>query len=79
MGGGKKRERIHNPEPFLTDESNKSFSKKRTKPSKLHQQEQKVLLFLFTTYGYCLFVNKHFGNSIFGFSLFFRLITIWKT
>lgn len=43
MGGGKKRERINNPEPFLTDESNKSFSKKRTKPSKLHQQEQKLI------------------------------------
>nr|GEY51770.1 hypothetical protein [Tanacetum cinerariifolium] len=43
MGGGKKRERINNPEPFLSDETNKSFSKKRTKPSKLHQQEQKLI------------------------------------
>ncbi|XP_076896421.1 bystin-like [Bidens hawaiensis] len=42
---GKKRERHQNPEPFLSDETtNKSsVSKKRTKPAKQHQQEQKLL------------------------------------
>ncbi|XP_076886322.1 bystin-like [Bidens hawaiensis] len=42
---GKKRERHQNPEPFLSDDTtNKStVSKKRTKPAKKHQQEQKLL------------------------------------
>ncbi|XP_076935717.1 bystin-like [Bidens hawaiensis] len=42
---GKKRERHQNPEPFLSDDTtNKSsVSKKRTKPAKQHQQEEKLL------------------------------------
>ncbi|KAI7753237.1 hypothetical protein M8C21_015630, partial [Ambrosia artemisiifolia] len=40
---GKKRERHLNPEPFLSDDTTKSFSKKRTKPPKTHQTEQTVL------------------------------------
>ncbi|CAK9151788.1 unnamed protein product [Ilex paraguariensis] len=38
----KKRTRHTNPEPFLEDDS-KSVSKKRTKPLKHHQQEQKLI------------------------------------
>ncbi|KAK1439707.1 hypothetical protein QVD17_05527 [Tagetes erecta] len=40
---GKKRERHQNPQPFLSDDTNKSVSKKRTKPAKQHQHEQKLL------------------------------------
>ncbi|KAL8255212.1 hypothetical protein R6Q59_033433 [Mikania micrantha] len=40
---GKKRERYLNPEPFLSDEINKSVSKKRTKPAKEHQREEKLI------------------------------------
>ncbi|KAL8209055.1 hypothetical protein R6Q57_008467 [Mikania cordata] len=40
---GKKRERYLNPEPFLSDEINKSVSKKRTKPAKEHQREGKLI------------------------------------
>ncbi|XP_022002811.1 bystin [Helianthus annuus] len=38
---GKKRNL--NPEPFLSDDTNKSVSKKRTKPAKQHQREENVL------------------------------------
>ncbi|KAJ0673107.1 hypothetical protein HanOQP8_Chr13g0504501 [Helianthus annuus] len=37
---GKKRNL--NPEPFLSDDTNKSVSKKRTKPAKQHQREENV-------------------------------------
>lgn len=40
---GKKRERHQNPEPFLTDDTNKSVSKKRNKPAKQHQSEEKLI------------------------------------
>ncbi|KAL7600121.1 bystin [Lactuca sativa] len=39
----KKRERHQNPEPFLSDDTNKSVSKKRTKPAKQHQSEEKLI------------------------------------
>ncbi|KAL4555271.1 hypothetical protein LXL04_037886 [Taraxacum kok-saghyz] len=39
----KKRERHQNPEPFLSDDTNKSVSKKRTKPAKQHQGEEKLI------------------------------------
>ncbi|CAL5399801.1 unnamed protein product [Camellia sinensis] len=39
----KKRTRHQNPEPFLADEAATSTSKKRNKPPKLHQHEEKFI------------------------------------
>lgn len=39
----KKRDRHQNPEPFLSDDTNKSVSKKRTKPAKQHQREEELI------------------------------------
>jgi essential nuclear protein 1 len=46
---GKKRERHQNPEPFLPEDTDSiaSSTKTRSKVSKHHQKQQKVVLALF--------------------------------
>uniref|UniRef100_A0A5B7BTS1 Bystin n=1 Tax=Davidia involucrata TaxID=16924 RepID=A0A5B7BTS1_DAVIN len=39
----KKRTRYQNPEPFMADDNKSSVSKKRAKPSKQHQKEEKLI------------------------------------